>query len=121
MEKLNFAEKFQKFEEYWTPKIVSEMNGQFVKLAKGKGEIVWHTHENEDEFFYVMKGQLNIHFHDRVVNLNSGEGCIVPKGVKHKASAKEETHFMLIEPKSTEHTGKVESEQTVAIEDQTWI
>ncbi len=80
--------------------------------------MVWHTHENEDEFFLVVKGQLLIHLRDRVINLTSGECFIVPQGVEHKTSAEEETHFMMIEPKATEHTGQVQSQQTVALEDQ---
>ena len=120
--KVNLKEKFQLFEGYWKPKIVGELNGQYVKLAKFKGEMVWHAHENEDEFFQVINGSIIIHLRDRKVKLNEGECFIVPKGVEHKPEAKEEAHVMMFEPKATEHTGSVKSDLlTVDIEDQEWI
>jgi mannose-6-phosphate isomerase-like protein (cupin superfamily) len=121
MERINLVQKFALFEEHWTPKILAEANGQWVKIAKGLGEIVWHAHEHEDELFLVLKGSLVIRFRDREVNLGPGELLVVPKGVEHAPYATEETHILLIEPKSTAHTGDVVSDQTVSIEDQEWI
>ena len=119
MNKINLKEKFDRFTEYWTPKIIGELNGQYVKLAKGKGELIWHKHDEEDEMFLVVKGELILHFRDKQVRLKEGEICIVPKGVEHKPEAPEEVHLMLFEPKSTAHTGKVISEVTVT--HQEWI
>ena len=120
--RVNLREKFQLFEDYWTPKIVGELNGQYVKLAKFKGEMVWHSHENEDQFFQVIDGSIIIHLRDRKITLTEGECFIVPKGVEHKPEAKEEAHVMMFEPKATEHTGSVKSDLlTVNIEDQEWI
>ena len=121
MERISLTEKFGLFEEHWTPKILAESNGQLVKIAKGLGEIVWHSHANEDELFLILKGQLILRFRDREVALGPGEMLIVPKGVEHAPYATEETHILLIEPRSTEHTGKMTSAQTVSIEDQKWI
>ena len=119
MNKINLKEKFDRFTEYWTPKIIGELNGQYVKLAKGKGELIWHKHDEEDEMFLVVKGELILHFRDKQVRLKKGEICIVPKGVEHKPEAPEEVHIVLFEPKSTAHTGKVISEVTVT--HQEWI
>ena len=120
--KVNLKDKFQLFEDYWTPKIVGELNGQYVKLAKFKGEMVWHSHENEDEFFQVINGSIIIHLRDRKITLTEGKCFIVPKGVEHKPEAIEEAHVMMFEPKATEHTGSVKSDLvTVDIEDQEWI
>jgi mannose-6-phosphate isomerase-like protein (cupin superfamily) len=121
MDKINLAEKFAKFDEHWSPKLIGELNGQYVKLAKGAGELVWHAHAGEDEFFLVVSGRLHLHFRDRVTTLDPGECCIVPRGVEHKPVAEGEVHILLFEPKSTHHTGDVEAEQTVAVEDQEWI
>ncbi|GAA0892068.1 cupin domain-containing protein [Fulvivirga kasyanovii] len=111
--KVNLKEKFSRFSAYWTPKIVGELNGQYVKLAKLKGEMVWHSHANEDEMFLIVKGSMTLHFRDGKVDLNEGEMFVVPKGVEHLPVAEEECHVMLFEPKSTAHTGEVESELTV--------
>src|SRR4029079_9570942 len=105
MNKINLAEKFSLFSEHWSPRIVGELNGQYVKLAKFKGEFVWHSHANEDELFLVIKGFLRIEFKEGAITLNEGEFYIVPKGVEHKPIADEEAHVMLLEPKSTEQTG----------------
>ncbi len=109
MEKINVAEKFMLFSEHWSPRIVGELNDAYVKLARLKGEFVWHRHEMEDELFYVVKGQLLIKFRDKDVRLDEGEFIIVPRGVEHK----DEVCVMLLEPKSTVNTGDVESERTV--------
>ena len=121
MNKISLAEKFSLFNETWTPKIIAESNGQLVKLAKGKGELVWHSHELEDELFMVFKGRLVIRLRDGDVELNSGEMFIVPKGVEHCPCAEEETPFLMIEPASTAHTGALQTERTVAYEEQEWI
>ena len=113
MEKVNLASKFSLFEEYWTPKLVGQLNGQDVKLAKLKGEFIWHQHDDEDELFLVVKGQLVIHLRDRAVVLEEGEFFIVPRGVEHKPVAEDEVHLLLFEPSSTHHTGGVQSERTV--------
>lgn len=121
MKKINLAKKFLTFDDYWSPKIVGELNGQYVKLAKFKGEMVWHSHENEDEFFQVIKGKITLHFRDKSVELTQGECFIVPKGVEHKPESKEEAHVLLFEPKATAHTGETDSELTVATKNQDWI
>lgn len=121
MPKVNLAEKFAKFDDLWSPKLVGELNENYVKLAKGQGELPWHTHDNEDEFFLVVSGHLDIHLRDRVISLDPGEFYVVPKGVEHRPVAVEGAEIVLIEPKGTLHTGTSETDQTVAIDDQTWI
>ena len=113
MNRVNLAQKFSLFDECWSPKIVGELNGQYVKLAKLKGEFVWHHHEAEDELFLVIKGRLMIKLREREVILKEGEFIIVPRGVEHKPVAQEEAHILLFEPKSTLHTGNVRTERTV--------
>ncbi len=92
MDKISLSEKFTRFDEHWSPKLIGELNGQYVKLAKGKGELVWHTHVEEDEFFLVISGRLHLHFRDRITTLNPGECCIVPRGIEHKPAAEGEVH-----------------------------
>ncbi len=113
MQAINLGNKLSLFSEYWSPKIVGELNGQQVKLAKLKGEFVWHHHDNEDELFLVIKGCLLMKFRDHEVYVNEGEFIIVPKGVEHLPVAQEETHIMLLEPASTLNTGNIENERTV--------
>jgi len=112
MEKINLAEKFSLFSEYWNPKIAGELNGQQVKLVKFKGPFVWHHHEHEDELFYVVKGSFDMEFRDKTVTINEGEFIIVPKGVEHRPNAKEEVQVMLFEPAGTLNTGNTENEFT---------
>ena len=114
MEKINLADKFSLFQDYWSPKIVGELNDSYVKLAKLKGEFVWHHHEEEDELFLVVKGRLLIKLRDRDIWLDEGEFTIIPKGVEHLPIADEEAHVLLLEPKSTLNTGNVQNERTVA-------
>ena len=114
MDKVNLAEKFGLFDDYWSPKIVGELNGQHVKLAKLKGAFIWHHHDDEDELFLVVKGRLTMQLRDRDVVLDEGEFFIVPRGVEHKPVADEEVHLLLFEPQSTLNTGTVENERTVA-------
>lgn len=113
MDKVNLADKFSQFDGHWQPKIVGELNGQYVKLAKLKGEFVWHQHEMEDELFMVIKGQLLIKLRDRDVILNPGEFFIIPRGVEHIPMAEEEVQVMLFEPKSVINTGDVQDERTL--------
>lgn len=114
VEKVNFPQKFTRFNEYFSPKIVGELNDSYVKIAKVKGEFVWHHHENEDELFLIVKGQLVIQLRDGDITLNEGEMVIIPKGVEHRPVAVEECHIVMIEPKTTLNTGNVQNELTVA-------
>ena len=121
MNAVNLEEKFATFDEYWTPKIIGELNGQYIKIAKFKGEFIWHSHEDEDEFFQVVKGNIQIHLRDKIVNIREGEFFIVAKGIEHKPVAHEEAHVLMFEPKDTEQTGGIESELRVKIIDQAII
>jgi mannose-6-phosphate isomerase-like protein (cupin superfamily) len=105
MEKVNLIEKLSLFSEHWSPKIVGELNGQQVKLAKLKGEFVWHKHEHEDELFLVLKGVLKIELRDKTVIIEENEFFIVPRGVEHRPVAEEEVSVMLFEPAATLNTG----------------
>ncbi len=118
---INIQEKFALFSDEWTPKIIAESNGQLVKIAKGSGELVWHKHDHEDELFMVFKGHLTLKLRDQNIELAPGEMYVVPKGVEHCPVAEPDTHFLMIEPASTAHTGALQSEVTVAAEDQQWI
>ena len=103
--KVNLKEKFNLFNEYWSPKIVGALNDSHVKLAKFKGEFVWHKHDDEDELFYIVKGKLLIKIRDQDIYLDEGEFVIIPKGVEHCPVAKVEVHVMLLELKSAVNTG----------------
>ena len=117
MQTVNLAEKLAKFNDYFSPKIVGEINDSHVKLVKLKGEFVWHHHDLEDELFLVIAGELHMLFREngqeREEIIRPGEFIIVPHGVEHKPYATEETHIMLLEPKTTLNTGNVRSERTV--------
>ena len=121
MNKINISEKFRLFSDEWTPKILAESNGQLIKIAKGSGELVWHAHDNEDELFIVFKGQLTLQLRNGNVVLNTGEMYVVPKGVEHCPKADADTHFMMVEPSSTAHTGELQNEVTVSSDKQEWI
>ena len=112
MEVINIKEKLSKFSDHWHPRIIGELNGQYVKLAKIKGEFVWHSHAEEDELFYVLKGELRMEFRDKTVVLQPGEMIVVPRGVEHRPCADEEVEIMLFEPKSTLNTGEEKNERT---------
>lgn len=114
IQSVNLAQKFGSFDEYWSPKIAGELNDSYVKLAKLKGEFVWHHHEAEDELFLVVKGKLLIKLRDHDIWLEEGEFVIIPKGVEHLPIAEEEVHVLLLEPKTTLNTGNVQNERTVA-------
>jgi mannose-6-phosphate isomerase-like protein (cupin superfamily) len=105
MEKVNVSQKLSRFADHWNPRVVGELNGQQVKLAKLLGEFVWHRHESEDELFYILKGQLDIEFRDHTVTLSESEFIIVPAGTEHRPVAREEVSVMLLEPASTINTG----------------
>ena len=112
LEKIDLLEKFSLFDDYYNPRIIGELNGQYIKIGKLFGEFVWHHHENEDEMFMVIKGNLTIEFRDKIVNLFPNELFIVPRGVEHKPVANEEVWVMLFEPASTLNTGNVQSDFT---------
>lgn len=112
MEKVNLAQKLSLFSDHWSPKIVGELNGQQVKLAKFKGAFVWHKHDHEDELFFVVKGSFTMEYRDRSVVVNENEFLIVPRGVEHRPVADEEVSVMLFEPATTLNTGNAESELT---------
>ena len=112
-DKVNLKQKLATFDDLWTPKIVGELNGQYVKVVKFVGEYVWHHHEKEEELFLVLHGGMDLHFRDRVVEVAEGEFCIVPRGVEHKPVAKQMCHVLLFEPVTTRNTGNVEEQRTI--------
>ena len=118
-ETINLQDKLRRFSELWSPRIIAELNGQHVKLAKVRGEFVWHDHAAEDELFLVIHGSLTIRLRDREVHLTAGEMYVVPRGVEHQPYAAQECHLLLIEPVTTAHTGAVVSDRTVS--EQEWI
>ena len=118
MEKINIEEKFALFNEYWSPKVIGEINESSVKLAKFKGEFTWHSHDHEDEMFLIFKGALTIKFRDKDIHLTEGECIIIPRGVEHMPVAAEEAQVILIEPKTTLNTGNVINDKTIAILEQ---
>ena len=113
MQVVNLAQKFELFNEQWSPKIAGELNDAYVKLAKLQGEFVWHQHEHEDEMFLVIKGKLQIRLRDGDLWINPGEFVIIPKGVEHCPVAEAEVQVMLLEPKSTLNTGDQNNARTV--------
>lgn len=113
MDKVNLSEKLSQFDDLWSPRVVAELNGQQVRLAKVQGEFVWHQHDDEDEFFLVIAGSLEIHLRDRIVALGVGEFFVVPRGVEHKPVSEEGAHLLLFEPEATAHTGRVKCDRTV--------
>ena len=104
--------------EYWSPRVVAELDESYVKVAKVLGSLTWHSHENEDELFYILKGSLKIEMEDRTVVLNEGETFVVPKGVRHNPIAEQVCQIMLFERKSTLHTGAEVTEKTRSLADQ---
>src|SRR5258706_741293 len=112
-QKVNLAETFQQFHGYFQPKIVGELNGQEVKLVKVKGEFAWHAHEQEDEMFLVVAGELTIDLRTGPIVLSAGEMFIVPRGVDHRPVASEEAHIILFDPAGTLNTDNVRNELTV--------
>jgi mannose-6-phosphate isomerase-like protein (cupin superfamily) len=114
MNPTNILQKFSQIKEHWHPYIIGELNESYVKLAKVKDEFVWHKHDNEDELSVIYKGTLIMDFHDKTVEVKTGEILIVPKGVEHRPRTNgEDVYIMLIEPKETKHTGEAITERTV--------
>ncbi len=109
---ININEKFTKFNEHWSPKIIAQMNNYQFKVVKVQGEFIWHSHKDTDEVFIVMDGTLTIEFRDGSVTLNRGEMFVVPKGVEHKPFAQTECNIMVIEPEGVVNTGDEECELT---------
>jgi mannose-6-phosphate isomerase-like protein (cupin superfamily) len=116
---INFADKFSKFSDLWSPRIIARMNDYHFKLARIRGKFVWHSHPETDEVFIVIKGSMQIHLRGEVVQLNAGEMYVVPKGVEHKPTAEQECHILLIEPAGTLNTGDAGGEMTH--QDEVWI
>ncbi|TMD42526.1 MAG: cupin domain-containing protein [Chloroflexi bacterium] len=114
VEKVNVLEKFSRFNEYWQPKVIGELNDSYIKAVKVKDTFVWHDHPNEDELFFVVSGRMQLKLRDGDVALGPGEFAIVPRGVEHCPASDEETLVLLLEPKSTVNTGEVRNERTVA-------
>ena len=112
MEKINLKSKLNSFSDHWNPRIIAELNGQYVKLAKIKGEFVWHSHEKEDEMFLALKGEFVMEFRDKSEVILEGECIVIPKGVEHRPVADEECEIMLFEPIGTLNTGDVSSSLT---------
>jgi mannose-6-phosphate isomerase-like protein (cupin superfamily) len=113
-QKVNLADSFSAFSEHWRPKIVGELNGQEIKLAKFRGEFVWHQHEAADEMFLVWRGRMRVEFRDRVVQLAPGEFLIVPRGVEHRTAADKETEVLIFESAGVKNTGNIQHDQLTA-------
>jgi mannose-6-phosphate isomerase-like protein (cupin superfamily) len=109
---INLAHKLSLFDEYWSPKIIAQMNDYHLKLVKILGEFIWHSHSDTDEVFIVIKGEMRIEFRDFHTKLSEGDLCVVPRGIEHKPVAKDECQVMLIEPEGTLNTGAVVGERT---------
>ena len=118
-EPINLADKFGKFSEHWSPRVVARMNDYHFKLARVEGEFVWHSHAETDEVFIVVEGELAIEFRDGRVELRAGEMFVVPRGVEHKPTARRECRLMLVEPAGTRNTGDAGGELTA--EDNVWV
>ena len=103
--KINLAEKLATFSQHWSPQTVALFNGHDIMVVKVQGEFNWHSHPDTDDFFLVLKGEVEIELRDRTVNLKAGEMFVVPKGVEHRPVAQEEAHLLLIEPTGTPNTG----------------
>jgi mannose-6-phosphate isomerase-like protein (cupin superfamily) len=116
---INFQEKFSKFTEHWSPKIIAQMNDYHFKTVKFQGEFLWHSHDDTDEVFIVLDGEMSIAFRDGSVTLKSGEMFVVPKGAEHKPSAEKECRAILVEPAGTINTGDAGGEMTA--DDNVWI
>ena len=116
---INLKEKFDKFSDHWAPKVIAEMNDYQFKLVKVAGEFIWHSHDDTDETFIVLDGELAIEFRDKIVTLEKGEMAVVPKGIEHKPAAQNECKIMIIEPKGVVNTGDAGGNLTV--DNDVWI
>jgi quercetin dioxygenase-like cupin family protein len=114
----NLEQQFEQVTEYWSPRVVGRVNDQYVKVAKARGELAWHRHDDEDELFLVVRGRLVLQFEDGEVELRAGDFHVVPKGVLHNPVAAEECWIVLVEPVTTRHTGDVQTPLTRTIEEQ---
>lgn len=114
----NFEKELEAVQDYWSPKVVGRINDQYVKVAKLKGTLTWHKHDDEDEMFYIVKGALIIEYEDGPVHLNTGDFHIVPKGKMHNPVAHDECWIVLVEPVATKHTGDIVMDKTKSIEAQ---
>ncbi|WP_440957132.1 cupin domain-containing protein [Oceanicaulis sp. LC35] len=110
--------EFAQIREHWSPRVIARVNDQYVKLAKLKGEFVWHDHAQEDELFFIVKGQLEMQYEDRTITLNEGDMHVVPRGVQHNPVAEQECWVMLVEPVETKHTGDVIADKTRSLGEQ---
>ena len=119
MKSVNLSEKLNKFSDFWAPRVIAEMNDYQFKLVKVEGEFVWHTHDDTDETFIVLDGELIIEFRDKTITLKKGEMIVVPRGVEHKPSAQQECQIMIIEPKGVINTGDARGPLTT--ENDVWI
>ncbi|MCC9088945.1 cupin domain-containing protein [Bacillus sp. A015] len=119
MKSIHLKDKLTTFTEHWSPKVIAEMNDVQFKLVKIQGEFVWHQHDDTDEVFLVIDGQMGIEFRDGKVELHAGEMFVIPKGKEHKPYAKEECHVMLVEPRGVVNTGDASSKLTA--ENDVWI
>jgi mannose-6-phosphate isomerase-like protein (cupin superfamily) len=119
MNTINIHEKFRKFNEHWSPKVIAQMNDYHFKIAKIQGEFVWHSHPETDEVFIVIQGDMQIAFRDGNAALKAGEMLVVPKGVEHKPIAEQECHILMVEPAGTVNTGDAGGNLTV--EDLEWV
>ena len=109
---INLQDKLELIGDHWNPRIVAELNGQHVKLAKFQGAFTWHAHEDEDELFLVLKGNFVMEFRDRSVTVRENEFLVVPRGVEHRPVAEEEVSVLLFEPATTLNTGNIRNERT---------
>lgn len=116
---INLADKFAKFSERWSPRVVAGLNDYQVKLAKIEGEFVWHSHPDTDELFLVLKGEMTIELRDGSATLEEGDLYVVPKGVEHKPRAEHECHLLLLEPRGVVNTGDAQSDLTA--ENDVWV
>lgn len=116
---INIKEKLTKFNDYWSPKVISEMNDYQFKLVKIIGDFIWHDHKETDEVFIVIDGEMKIAFRDGEVHLSKGEMYVIPRGVEHKPFASEECHVMIVEPRGVINTGETVSPYTA--ENDVWI
>lgn len=119
LQAINLKEKFARFSDHWAPRIIAEMNDYQLKLVKIEGEFVWHNHEDTDEVFLCLDGEMSIHFRDGRVDLRGGELFVVPRGVEHKPEAKRECSLLLIEPRGVINTGEAKSD--LRAENDVWI
>lgn len=118
LKKSNLLAELDKVTDYWSPRVIARVNDQYVKVAKLKGELTWHKHDDEDELFHILKGRLVIEYEDEVVHLEEGDIHVVPKGVMHNPIAREECWIALVETVTTQHTGDVVMDKTRSIDEQ---